>query len=83
MGTIVTGFVDSPEGDEAFDLAVAETKKRNGMLVVAHSMRCGTATSIDEIARYDLASLRSLDGRSRNWLHRQTTAGGDHSRRPL
>ena len=62
MGTIVTGFVDSPEGYRALDLAVAETKKRQGALVVVHSMRGGTETSNEEIAQYDLA-LKKVEER--------------------
>ncbi len=62
MGAVVTGFVDSPEGYRALDLAIDETKKRNGMLVVVHSMRGGTDTPTDEIARYDLA-LKKVEER--------------------
>ena len=62
MGIIVTGFVDAPEGYQALDLAVAETKKRDGALVVVHSMRGGTETSTEEIAQYDLA-LKKVEAR--------------------
>ena len=58
MGTVVTGFVDSPEGHKALDLAVEEARKRDTMLVVVHSMRGGTDTPEDEISRYDLALKR-------------------------
>ena len=58
MGTVVTGFVDSPEGHKALDLAVEEARKRDTMLVVVHSMRGGTDTPVEEIAQYDLALKR-------------------------
>jgi nucleotide-binding universal stress UspA family protein len=58
MGTVVTGFIDSPEGHRALDLAVEEARKRNTMLVVVHSMRGGTETPVEEIAQYDLALKR-------------------------
>ena len=58
MGTVVTGFVDSPEGHRALDLAIAEARKRDTMLVVVHSMRGGTDTPVEEIAQYDLALKR-------------------------
>jgi nucleotide-binding universal stress UspA family protein len=55
MGAIVTGFVDSPEGHGALNLAIEEAKKRDSMLVVVHSMRGGTETPPSEIARASLA----------------------------
>lgn len=55
MGAIVTGFVDSPEGQSALDLAIEEAKKRDALLVVVHSMRGGTDTPAEEIARSSLA----------------------------
>lgn len=58
MGTVVTGFVDSPEGYKALDLAIEEARKRDTMLVVVHSMRGGTDTPVEEIAQYDLALKR-------------------------
>lgn len=58
MGIIVTGFVDSAEGYQALDLAIDETRKRDGALVVVHSMRGGTDTPAEEIAQYDLALKR-------------------------
>ena len=58
MGTVVTGFIDSPEGHKALDLAIEEARKRDTMLVVVHSMRGGADTPIEEIAQYDLALKR-------------------------
>ncbi len=55
MGAIVTGFVDSPEGYSALNLAIEEAKKRNSMLVVVRSMRGGSETPAEEIARYNVA----------------------------
>jgi nucleotide-binding universal stress UspA family protein len=34
---IVVGFIDSPEGNAAIDLAIAEAQLRNASLVVVHS----------------------------------------------
>ena len=52
MTTIVTGFVDSPEGHGALDLAVAETRVRGGRLIVVHSMKGGAKTSAEDVLRY-------------------------------
>ncbi len=65
MGTVVTGFVDSPEGHKALDLAIEEAKKRDTMLVVVHSMVGGTETSTEEIAQYNLA-LKRVEERLEN-----------------
>lgn len=65
MGTIVTGFVDSPEGYKALELAIDEARKRDTMLVVVHSMRGGTDTPVEEIAQYDLA-LKKVEERLEN-----------------
>jgi nucleotide-binding universal stress UspA family protein len=52
MATIVTGFVDSPEGKHALDVAVEEAKRRGAPLVVLHSMKGGTDTSGHEVQQY-------------------------------
>ena len=65
MGTVVTGFVDSPEGHKALDLAIEEAKKRDTMLVVVRSMVGGTETSTEEIAQYNLA-LKRVEERLEN-----------------
>ena len=62
MGAIVTGFVDSPEGYSALNLAIEEAKNRDSLLVVVHSMRGGTETPTEEIARYSVA-LKKVEDR--------------------
>ena len=67
MGNIVAGFVDSPEGYHALDLAIDEAKKRDAKLIVVHSMKGGTDTPTEQIAQYNLALKKvedKLDGES-------------------
>lgn len=52
MGTIVTGFIDNPEGQHALDLAAEEARRRQAKLVVIHSMKGGSRTSTDDVLRY-------------------------------
>lgn len=49
MATIVTGFVDTPEGNHALDTAIEEAKRRSASLVVVHSLVGGRSTSEEEI----------------------------------
>jgi nucleotide-binding universal stress UspA family protein len=45
---IVVGFIDTPEGHAAVDVAVAEAQLRGGSLVVVHSMHGGSRETGDE-----------------------------------
>lgn len=55
MATIVTGFIDNPEGKRALDLAIEEASRRNARLIVVHSMRGGSKTKDEEYFRYQEA----------------------------
>jgi nucleotide-binding universal stress UspA family protein len=63
---IVAGFIRTPEGRAALDRAIAETKERNGHLVVIHSLR-GDERDADDTIVYrqefeDLgAELRTME----------------------
>lgn len=48
MGKIVIGFIDTPEGHAAVDVAIAEAKLRGAELVVLHSMIGGSHETGDE-----------------------------------
>lgn len=52
MATIVTGFIDNPEGKRALDLAIEEAGLRDARLIVVHSMRGGSKTKDEEYSRY-------------------------------
>ena len=55
MATIVTGFIDNPEGKRALDLAIKEASRREARLIVVHSMRGGSKTKDDEYFQYQEA----------------------------
>lgn len=55
MATIVTGFIDNPEGRRALDLAIGEASRRDARLIVVHSMKGGAKTKDDEYFRYQEA----------------------------
>jgi nucleotide-binding universal stress UspA family protein len=49
MTNIILGYMDNPEGNQALDLAIAQTRISEGRLIVVHSLRGGTHTSPEEI----------------------------------
>jgi len=49
MANIILGYMDNPEGNRALDLAIDQTRKCDGRLIVVHSLRGGTHTSPEEI----------------------------------
>lgn len=49
---VMAAFVDSPSGWVALERAIAETRLRNGRLVVVHSMEGGDKTPLSEYNRY-------------------------------
>ncbi|MEA1904135.1 MAG: universal stress protein [Actinomycetota bacterium] len=55
MTTIVTGFIDNPEGQRALELAIEEATRRQARLIVVHSMRGGSKTKDKEYFRYQTA----------------------------
>ncbi|MDH3730762.1 MAG: universal stress protein [Acidimicrobiia bacterium] len=52
MATIVTGYIDNPEGQRALELAIGEARRREAKLIVVHSMRGGADTSSEDVLRY-------------------------------
>ncbi len=50
MGTIVVGYVPSPEGEAALDRAVDEAKLRGSNLLVVNSQRGGRTADYEEMA---------------------------------
>ena len=50
MGTIVVGYVPSPEGEAALDRAVDEAKLRGSSLLVVNSQRGGRTADYEEMA---------------------------------
>jgi nucleotide-binding universal stress UspA family protein len=50
MGTIVVGYVPSPEGEAALDRAVDEAKLRGSNLLVVNSQRGGRTADYGEVA---------------------------------
>jgi nucleotide-binding universal stress UspA family protein len=53
MGTIVVGYVPSPEGEAALDRAVDEAKLRGSTLLVVNSQRGGRTADYQELALTD------------------------------
>ena len=53
MGTIVVGYVPSPEGEAALDRAVDEARLRGSSLVVVNSQRGGRTADYEELALTD------------------------------
>ena len=45
---ILVGYLKSPEGQAALDAAIAESRLRDGELVVVHSMRGGTRDEAEQ-----------------------------------
>lgn len=62
MTKIVVGFIDTPEGHRALDLAIEEAKSREARLYVIHSMRGGSREKAEEVIRYREA-LEEVDAR--------------------
>jgi nucleotide-binding universal stress UspA family protein len=50
MGTIVVGYLPTPEGEAALDRAIAEATLRDATLVVVNSQRGGRTSGHDELA---------------------------------
>lgn len=50
MGTIVVGYVPSPEGEAALDRAVDEAQLRGSTLLVVNSQRGGRTADYQEVA---------------------------------
>lgn len=50
MGTIVVGYVPSPEGEAALDRAVDEAQLRGSSLLVVNSQRGGRTADYEELA---------------------------------
>ena len=50
MGTIVVGYVPSPEGEAALDRAVDEAQLRGSSLLVVNSQRGGRTADYEEMA---------------------------------
>ncbi len=50
MGTIVVGYVPSPEGEAALDRAVEEANLRGSNLLVVNSQRGGRTADYEEMA---------------------------------
>ena len=53
MGTIVVGYVPSPEGEAALDPALAEAQLRGSQLIVVNSQRGGRTADYEELALTD------------------------------
>lgn len=53
MGTIVVGYVPSPEGEAALDRAVLEAKLRGSSLIIINSQRGGRTADYEELALTD------------------------------
>lgn len=49
---IVAGFLRSPEGRAALQRAIAETRLREGELLVVHSMRGGERDELENVLTY-------------------------------
>jgi nucleotide-binding universal stress UspA family protein len=49
---ILVGYLKSPEGQAALDAAIAETRLRDGELVVVHSMRGGQRDEAEQAIAY-------------------------------
>lgn len=63
MDNIVVGFIDTPEGYRALDLAIKEAQVRGAArLFVIHSMRGGNREKSEDILRYRVA-LEGVDTR--------------------
>ena len=56
-GTVVVGFIRSPEGEAALAAAVEEVRRRSGRLVIVHSSRGG-----DEDAAAVVDNRLALEG---------------------
>ncbi|MPZ54142.1 MAG: universal stress protein [Acidimicrobiia bacterium] len=69
--SVVVGFVDRPEGEAAFDLAIRVAKHRETDLVLVHSLKGGTSDSIESAEVY----ARKLDEMDR----RLTEEGVEHT----
>ena len=53
MGTIVVGYVPSPEGEAALDRAAEEARLRGSTLLVVNSQRGGRTADYEELALTD------------------------------
>ncbi len=59
---IVAGFLRSPEGRAALDRAIAETRLRDGELLVVHSMKGGERDEAEQVMTYR-AEFEQLESR--------------------
>lgn len=50
MGTIVVGYLPSPEGEAAIERAVAEARLRQATLIVVNSQRGGRTADHEDVA---------------------------------
>lgn len=55
---ILVGYIKSPEGQAALDVAIVEARRRDAELVVVHSMRAGTCDEGEQA----IASREMLEG---------------------
>jgi len=53
VGTIVVGYLPSPEGEAAIERAVAEAKLRESTLIVVNSQRGGRTADYEDLALTD------------------------------
>lgn len=64
--TVLVGFIRTPEGHAALRMAVEETRRRRGRLVVVHSSRGGAEDAAevvkDRLALEDIQSDLARDG---------------------
>lgn len=64
---IATGFIQSPEGKAALEVAAAEAEERGATLLVVHSMRGGERDELEQVRAYDAAfeeATAALDKRN-------------------
>jgi nucleotide-binding universal stress UspA family protein len=52
MGTIVLGYVRRAEGMAALEQAIEEARRRDGHLVILHSMRGGERDEVEDVVQY-------------------------------
>jgi nucleotide-binding universal stress UspA family protein len=82
MATIVTGYIDNPEGQQALELAIEEADRRNARLIVVHSLRGGSRTKDETYRQYQKAlekvsadlDERGIDHEIHEYVRGQTPA---------
>lgn len=62
MGTVVVGYLPSPEGEAAIERAIAEAQLRGAKLVVINSQRGGRTADYEDLALTD-EQVDALGGR--------------------